>query len=375
MLDDATLQRMSITAYEAATDATRWHVLLEDMRSSFNATTVSIFTPLVGADQRLLTAASGMDRDAQALVARWAPHDPWLQTRLAQRLPLGTGATAIGSEYLPWPQLERTDFYRECARRVGIQGLLSMVVEGDGGPYGVPRTHLALTREPGQPEFGAQEATFLKALGRPLRGALQSYFALERLQSVTRSVRDCYEAVALPLFVLDAQGRLLYANPAGAAIVRGGVVVKLVHDRLTAIGNLHGDALQHILAAADAGFGRPNPLWWVDAGDVHTGMLQISRYAPQAAAGDEWSTARLVVVLELDAPSPRKIARLSALASRHGLTPAETRVLACIGRGLRPEAIAQSEALSVATVRTHIAHMLRKTGASGTFDLVRLIGG
>src|SRR5947209_4641539 len=97
MLDDAALQRMTLTAYEAATDASRWHVLMEDLQRNFHASTACIFTPVVGASQRLLSAAAGMDASAQALIAEWVPKDPWLQTRLEQRLPMDKGMVVVGS--------------------------------------------------------------------------------------------------------------------------------------------------------------------------------------------------------------------------------------------------------------------------------------
>jgi DNA-binding CsgD family transcriptional regulator len=374
-MDDSVFRRLALTAYEAATDATRWHVLLEDLRATFEATTVSIFTPVVGANQRLLAAASGMDPGAQALIANWVPHDPWLKTRLDQGLSMNTGLTVIGSEYLPWSQLERTDFFQECGRRVGVKGLISLVIEGDQGQYGVPRTHLALSREPTLPEFGDHHAKFLRALGKPLRAALQSYFALEQLQTISDTLEDCFEAIPQPLFVLGVDQELLYANRAGTALLRQGVVATAVNGCVSNVGNLSGGGLEHVSSAAASRVGRAVPFWWISDGDVHTGVLHVGSFSPLSAIRDRWSAARVVLLLELDEAPRRKAARLTALARLYQLTPAEVRVLVRLSEGMRPESVATVESLSVATVRTHIAHLLQKTGAIGTFDLIRLLVG
>jgi DNA-binding CsgD family transcriptional regulator len=376
MLDDAALQRMTLTAYEAATDASRWHVLMEDLQRNFHASTACIFTPVVGANQRLLSAAAGMDASAQALIAEWVPKDPWLQTRLEQRLPMDKGLVVVGSEYLPWQKLERTQFYNECGRHVGVKGLVTLIVEGDRGQYGIPRTHLALSRPPGMGEFEEHEAAFLKALWKPLRNALQSYFALEQIHALSRSVEETFESIPQPTLVLDGDASVVFGNRASRALLTQSGVLRASQERITAVGNLAGERWSSILRAAMAGLYRPTSFWWSTSdGNLHTGLLQLGRFRATGPVSDHWARARLVLVLELDDPACRRRAVIAGLAQTYRLTPGEMRVLERLAEGMRPEAIARAEAIAITTVRTHISHLLQKTGAAGTSDLVRLLGG
>jgi DNA-binding CsgD family transcriptional regulator len=60
-------------------------------------------------------------------------------------------------------------------------------------------------------------------------------------------------------------------------------------------------------------------------------------------------------------------------ARSHGLTPAETRVLAALCEGATPAAIAKSQGVALSTVRTQIGNMRAKTSADSIRDLVRQV--
>ncbi|MBS0444711.1 MAG: helix-turn-helix transcriptional regulator [Proteobacteria bacterium] len=57
----------------------------------------------------------------------------------------------------------------------------------------------------------------------------------------------------------------------------------------------------------------------------------------------------------------------------HGLTPAETRVLAALCQGLPPNRIARQFGVGIATVRTQINNIRAKTGAQSIFALVQQV--
>jgi DNA-binding CsgD family transcriptional regulator len=61
-----------------------------------------------------------------------------------------------------------------------------------------------------------------------------------------------------------------------------------------------------------------------------------------------------------------------ALAAAFGLTPAETRVLACLFAGRTRAETAAALGVSEATAKTHIEHIFLKTGATCQVELMRL---
>jgi DNA-binding CsgD family transcriptional regulator len=59
------------------------------------------------------------------------------------------------------------------------------------------------------------------------------------------------------------------------------------------------------------------------------------------------------------------------LAAACRLTPAETRVLQLLLAQLNPKEIAESQGVSIRTVRTQLSSIYGKTGARGQSDLVQ----
>jgi DNA-binding CsgD family transcriptional regulator len=51
------------------------------------------------------------------------------------------------------------------------------------------------------------------------------------------------------------------------------------------------------------------------------------------------------------------------------LTPREREVVTLLGQGMRPTQIAAALCVSHSTVKTHVAHVREKTGASSTLEL------
>ncbi|GAB4034903.1 MAG: hypothetical protein Fur0014_00040 [Rubrivivax sp.] len=64
---------------------------------------------------------------------------------------------------------------------------------------------------------------------------------------------------------------------------------------------------------------------------------------------------------------------VECFARAHGLTAAETRVLASLGRGLRPAVIAREQGVKLSTVRTQIGCIREKTGTESITALVRMV--
>jgi len=80
------------------------------------------------------------------------------------------------------------------------------------------------------------------------------------------------------------------------------------------------------------------------------------------------STAALLVLRKRQVCEELSI---EAYARSNGLTPGETRVLRHLGAGLCPAAIARQQQVTVATIRTQIASIRSKTGATSIVSQIR----
>lgn len=63
---------------------------------------------------------------------------------------------------------------------------------------------------------------------------------------------------------------------------------------------------------------------------------------------------------------------LTAFSDKHGISPAERKLLESLIEGLTVVAHAEREGISVNTARTHMRRLLEKTGSGGQLDLIRL---
>lgn len=161
------------------------------------------------------------------------------------------------------------------------------------------------------------------------------------------------DVLALGLLLLSEQGRLRHANASGQALLAAGRWLRLRPDGVLEAGPdaLAARALQQAL------------------GQAATGQRQWLR-APEGAGTS--ATATLVrlgatsrgdaAVLLLTVTDPAAPRDLGAYALHHALTPAETRVLDLLARGLDQAQVAAALGVSLATLRSHTAAVRRKTG-------------
>ena len=220
-------------------------------------------------------------------------------------------------------------------------------------PYGEPGfVGVFLARTAKQGQFSPRELRALESAIPALAGAVGRGLANE----ATRREQETLEAVLAsdgqrPLMAFDTGGRLRWCSSQAAA------ALSPVPDELVAAVRRLGDAARGRLRALPA--------------------LAVSCVAGGCALRADLSlsatrTGEPVVVVALDFVRPG-VAGVGEVARRHGLTPAETRVLGWILVGLSNKEIAARLDVSIETVRTHSKRVLGKLGVSTRFQAALLI--
>ena len=366
---------MKLTAYEAASDSVRWTAFLEQLRSSFGATSVCFRAPsTAGVPEKVWWIDSGTDPSTKPLYVRqWGAHDPWANHPRGHSQS-GAGRCFIGSQILPWKDLLRTGFYNDFGRRAGLKGVMTALVEGDGYIGKVPQTKLALFREHGLPEFEPELLGAFRALQGSLRRALHSYWAFQSLRVQASAVEQTLETVATPVFVLRSDRTVDYANSAAKLLeVRG--MVSIVSGRVVRIAQLPASPLEDLLKSAVAGIPQEVGLWTQELNGFGTAALHLTRVLPESAITGHWPRAEVLMMVQRDNAVRAKEARTQALAFRCGLTPAEVQILKRLANGEAADEVAQAQGVRLSTVRTHIRHLLEKTRSRRLVDLLRVVGG
>lgn len=374
MINDASLQRLKLAASEAAADASLWQPYVADLARCLGATSVHFRTPKPpGAAGTPWWVAHGAGPDLLEQYARhWGAHDPWANHPHGHKAST-VGRCYIGSEFLSWPDLQRTPFYNDFGRRAGLKGVLSTLVDDDSDGLGAI-TKIALFREDGQPEFEPEQQRALQHLQPSLRRALRSQWAFRLVQAQASAVEQTLEALPHAVFLLAGNADLEHANGHGSRLRAEGVV-RTVGSRISGLAQLRDRNLEHLVAAAGAGLPQERGLWLAGEREFRTGHVLLSALSPASPLAAHWPRAAVLMSVQWDDPVRTRRARLEALNSRTRLTSAEQLVLKGLIAGSTAEEIALAQGVQVSTVRTHVRRLLEKTYTRRVVDLVRLVAG
>lgn len=171
-------------------------------------------------------------------------------------------------------------------------------------------------------------------------------------------------ALDLGLLLVDAEARRLFANQSARRSLASGQSLVLEGDLVMPAARARRAGWKRMLARLQPGEGALFDLLDEAEGGPPR-HAALSAMGP--LTGDESGRAVLAIGI---APSPAaQEGRIDAYASHYRLTRAEARVLAHLTDDHDPGQIACSLGISVSTVRTHLKHILQKTGASSMRQL------
>ncbi len=168
------------------------------------------------------------------------------------------------------------------------------------------------------------------------------------------------------MLVVGGDGQVSYMNHAARMELDGGHALHLLGSTLRAQRAQDVAPLLDALAGAQRGLRKLLRLG--------TGAQRVSVSVVPLAQGSRhggWAGAATLLVL-----GKRQLCSalsVQAYAGSVGLTAAETRVLELLCSGARPAAVAAQVGVALSTVRTQIASIRAKTGASSLRELVQLV--
>lgn len=373
MPPEESFQQLVLQVHQAATDPTQWEALLTSVAGHFSASAAVIMTPgEINTHERFLWSCYNVVPEAQVEYGtHWVSEDPWLLGMQRKRLSMKRGSLHIADSYLPRADYLKTAFYNDFAARYGFEGHVAMFVEEEDGMAAIPATHLSLFRGPGAAPFSLQELKPLRALYPHLHQAVRTHWLL----TATRwdAVRDTLDASAHATFLLSADAKIQYANPAAERMQRLADVLGHRQGALERIGRMGPSALINAVRLAAKGTGQTLVTWWpVPRSRLQTAIVRIAPIEKSARFDAAGRRSAVLVTVETQDPSLRARALQHAVAQQCRLTPAEIRVLDAVMRGLTPEMCAIEQGVQVSTIRTHLASLLHKTGCRRQSDLLRL---
>jgi DNA-binding CsgD family transcriptional regulator len=191
--------------------------------------------------------------------------------------------------------------------------------------------------------------------------------------ALARPVLNALETAQAPIFILDRRGRVAHANAEAERLLREGDGLSAGADGLRAATTAHSSRLAALIGKAAGSDGEP----------IVSGALRLPRRSgkpdltvvavPVSQRAEFPRSNNPAVILQVADPLAHPSPNRSLLVEAFELTPAEVSLAADLLSGLSVRDIADRSGRSIATVRTHLANVLAKTGTSRQSELVRLL--
>lgn len=356
--------------YGAATGGLSWVQALTPIQQLFGARAAVLHTTDI-VDGRLLSlevAGPATERVAYDYVADWEWRDPRKQRVLQLGLE-AAGRWLHGHEMHDEAFRRQDAFYRHFMPAAEARENSLRLIAQDARTV----TGFVLELHASRGPLDADERELARRLGLHVEAALAGHARVRELAARTLVGSQLLDGFPYPMWLLQADRGVQYANAGALAAEREGLCARRVGGRLRMADD--GDdrrlgVLLHQLQALPHQTRRPLRLQVSPGGEpawLHLAVLDPTRVMGQAFGALRCVLATLFTPGHVSALDP------FALAQMFELTPAEARVAALLGEGLEPAAIAQRLNVRLTTVRTHVRQVLAALGQRRTTDVVRLL--
>jgi DNA-binding CsgD family transcriptional regulator len=354
--------------YDAALQADLWQVWLRRLCRALHAPAGALFlrAGATGADPGYVD--EGVKPGFRGRFLHGPRPDPSL---VGSAEALAPGEFQIVSEAVPRKLFLASPFYREWMRPQGFRHLLAGMIDRTPGSL----AGLGLLRKQGGPPFGDAELEVLRRLVPHLQRAIRVQ-DLRRLSAIEREAAELIgDALRIGALLVGATGEVLGANRRASALLAAPDGPRLKDGRVIARTPAETQAFHELVAAAARPRSATRP---ARGGALLLGrdgqlppLVVLASPLQVSTGGPAWTELAIALVI-LRAPEEVPVPSEAALRGLYALTPAEARI-ACMLPDKTVDGIAEALGVSLATVRTHVQHLLAKTGTRRQSELVRLL--
>lgn len=269
-------------------------------------------------------------------------------------------------------EVETHPFYAQFLRGHGLKWFGAVSISPD--PH--VAAALSVQRSQDKPPFSDEELAVIARLGRHVENALRLGVRLINAEGSQRALTDVLARLGVGVFLLDAAGRVIFANAAAEQI--SGDELSVVQGRLTTQGAASQEALRNAIARAnidDATTLTAPPQRVLVPAQEQGGFLAVHILPVRAEPGEGVETLLIDVsaIAVVTRAQPGEPADPALVRDLFGLTLAEARIAALIGAGLAPRNASLTLGISEETARTTLKRVFAKVGVSRQSELTALL--
>jgi DNA-binding CsgD family transcriptional regulator len=356
------------SVYDAVLDQRLWHGLADKVARTFDSTSTVVKTHSAHDQVQLLEVTKNLviAPKEQAWAEHWHQNDLWVQRSIA----FGMSRVITDSDLLSPSEFEKSGFYQDWNRHLGIYHLVGAVFPLDRHTVGVLGIHRPKQAGAYSESDRERVRCFLPHLNRALR--IRQRLCVESV--VPRASMDALDMLDTAVLIVDAQRCVLHINRLGETILRVGASPMRVHcGRLTfSDPRLEAELIRRVQAATRTAAGYPetppSALLIYREGRLPMTML----VTPLSTTWDQTGAAPPGAMVFIKDPEEGAPAQRT-LRDLFGLTRAEAAIAAALASGHDIALISTAFRISTGTVRSHVKNILTKTGVHRQAQLVSLI--
>jgi DNA-binding CsgD family transcriptional regulator len=341
-----------------------WRAVLEVLAGALGchyaavvATTPDRTTP------RSLGALGISAEDHRTFLRTWHKDNVYGARRPASR----EGAIVLGRDVVPPAEQVRSAMFQTYLAPRELEELIRLDVLHDWDRS----LSITFARRWSHGAFTADELDFAQAAMPHLQRGARVQARLEESTAIARTALDALELVQAPVILLGAKGRMLHASAAAMRLldVADGLSIG-VRGVLRAATPALSARLAELLDRAGGRCGESGALRLSrPSGKPDLTLIAIALRPACIDSGARQPS----ILLQVTDPLARATPEPALLMEAFGLTTAEAGLTTDLMRGLSVAEVAAGSGRSVATVRTHLASVLAKTGTARQSELLRLL--
>lgn len=355
--------------YEAAADQNRWPVFLEKLAELFAARTTTLLLQNLQQPQGNVAFAVRTD---PALVREYEEHYSKVTVWSTRGRHLMTQGNVVTGEMVCSASDVRRSEYSEYLGKLGVFHGYGAVIQRDNALASM----LVSLRPARVGPFERNDVEILQILMPHLQQAVQIHRRLAGSQIVERGSLEALNRSALGIVLLDADGRIIFVNRTGEAILQRQDGLSIERGELRAANVSDTGALRGFLAnaarQAEGASLRANGILAIGRPSLRAPYAVMATPFPALSAALPGLTTSAIAVFIRDPDAAWKIDE-DILQTIYGLTGVEVRVATRLATGRSVDQIATEMGLTPGTTRWYLKRLFEKTGTRGQPDLVRVV--
>ncbi len=353
--------------YEAALDVSRWQQVVVELARATGSTGGQVLLWDTQVDGAAFSLVEGGASSPEVVNRLYGAHYGAIDPRREHALGLPVGAWMACHHVCDDRFVDGSEFYQDYfIPVVGGRYMCGTRLADQQGMHAM----LAIARAPGSEPFDPVALRYLDLLTPHLTRAARLHLRIARLQGEVSERESLIHRLAVPTWIVAADGRIAFANAAAETSMRAeGAALVWQAGRLGT--RLACDAAR-LAGAIDAAVSRSvGDSFAIGRGSEHPALCTLLPLSARSTLANPWQRPMAAVFLSR-ADEGARLER-KALQDLFGLTPAEARLAIELAAGHALDDCAARFGVSMSTVRVQLQAVYQKLGVNRQAALTAML--